>query len=177
MLKINKFKIFFLIFICFLFSISLNVYASDGKIYIDYPYDNYGAKGVLNFQGWVMTDVSDAKLEISIDDQNIDEEDIKREEREDVLKTINGYGGRELNAMPGFYGQVDISNLECDKTYNFVVKLVDSNNNVISKSSKKIVIKQYEAQMYLDLPHSDEIVKKNMKIQGWLMSNDPKANI
>ena len=172
-----KKSIIFIGFILFFFLITYDVNASESKLELDYPYTNYGASNVLNFQGWIMTTDQTAKVKVLVDGEYIDDELIKREEREDVLKAITGYGGRNLNSKPGYYGQIDISKYQKGTSHKFRVEVRNLQNELIDYKETTFVIKDYEGRIEIDYPSINKIVKTSMDIQGWVMTTDPKAEV
>ncbi|HIT37931.1 MAG TPA: hypothetical protein IAB59_05600, partial [Candidatus Onthousia faecipullorum] len=99
---------------------------------IDSPYSNQPVMGELHFRGWVMSEDENHKVRILIDGKEIEDDLIKRVEREDVLNAIEGYGGREKNKTPGYEGSVDVSDLSLG-THQYKVEVVSSEGVVIGE--------------------------------------------
>ena len=144
-------------------------------IQIDGPSGEVTRNKKMLIQGWSMSNITDKKIEIYIDDQKI--ENTETEEREDVLNAIKGYGGRELNPTPGFKAVVDNTKLTSGK-HKITVKLLDSNSNeIIGESYREINIPKYVATIQIDSPSSDELYKTNVEIRGWTMANTKNKEV
>ena len=157
--------------------IHVNANTIDVKIEIDNPYINQSADGILNYKGWVMSELTDEKIRIYIDGEL--KEEAKRIQREDVLKAISGYGGRKLNPTPGYYGSIDISQLTSGShTFKVeVVKVSGTEEEIVSSKSTNFNVKEYVGKMYIDEPNSGKNVKTSLYYQGWALSDDQNASI
>ena len=141
---------------------------------IDNPLNEY-AREQMYVRGWYMTDDEKATMKMYIDDMELTGYSITREKRPDVLKAIQGYGGANKNPTPGFVTTVDISNIT-DGQHIFKIELYSRTGEKILTQIRNITVKKYEATSYLDEP-LDKIVKDEMYVRGWVMTNDTKATI
>ena len=175
----QKKVIFFIILLMVIFGkvIYVNANTIDTKIEIDNPYINQSADGILNYKGWVLSELTDEKIKIYIDGEL--KEVAKRMQREDVLQAISGYGGRELNPTPGYYGSIDISKLTSGiHTFKVeVLKVSGIEEEIVSTKSTNFNIKEYVGKMYIDAPNYGKNVKTSMYYQGWSLSDDQNASI
>ena len=145
-----------------------------GKVYIDKPVMNEKTKSELSYSGWIMSEDNEAQAEIYIDGNYIEKVD-KREKREDVLKAISEYGGRNTNSKPGYSGTIDLSEIT-DGEHIFTVKAKSSQGKILSEVSTKIEIKKYDTKAYIDSP-TETYNKKNIDYSGWVMSEDKDAKV
>ena len=81
------------------------------RTYVDNPAEGQvpSVKGILEINGWYLSDDEQAQIEVLIDDVKQEIKEITREERIDVINAIPGYGGIEKNPTPGYKLKVDIS--------------------------------------------------------------------
>lgn len=141
-------------------------------INIDYPSTSkqYGKTVSFKVQGWIMSEVRNIKTELQIDGNTI-RENINTVERPDVIKAIKGYGTIEENPTPGFYDNIDISNLTYGRhTVKIIVK--DTENKLITESNKQFEIVKPKTLINIDYPTTTGKYKhiNKLKIQGWIMS-------
>ena len=146
----------------------------EGKIYIDSPVRNEKVKTELSYQGWAMSDDPNSEVEIYIDGEK--QEGVQRYEREDVLNSISGYGGREANKKPGFRGTIDTSILK-DGSHTMTVKVVTEKGTVISESSTVFQVYKYDTKVEIESFPNDNLYKENLYIKGWVMSEDENNTV
>ena len=111
------------------------------QMHIDNPEDQ-----VINqsgkISGWVMTTTKNTKLQISMDGKQIDVNNLKRLERQDVLNAIKGYGDEdECNKNAGFELNIDYSKYQLGK-HTVQVDLLNDNNQIISSYAKEFTIRE-----------------------------------
>lgn len=105
---------------------------SSALLCIDNIKDNKEVDNTLNIAGWVMSEDKNATIKAVIQGTNIVSSDFTRFEREDVLKSITNYGGRNTNPTPGYIGKINIANLP-DGMYNLTIQVISSDNNTVLK--------------------------------------------
>ncbi len=152
----------------------INIKKYDAKVYIDEP-TNENVKLEMNVKGWLMTEDEEAEIKVYIDGEEKTGLTIEREEREDVVNSIEGYGGREKNPMPGFITKVDTSDCS-DGVHELKIEVYSRTNEVIAISKKQINIKKYDGRICIDEP-VNENVKLEMNVKGWVMAEDEEAKI
>ncbi|OKZ56203.1 MAG: hypothetical protein BHV99_06270 [Clostridium sp. 26_21] len=137
--------------------------------YIDSPEPNQNIKNNLKIRGWLMCTEKNTGVKIYIDDKELTDVKIEREDRPDVLKAINGYGTEKENPQPGFKSEINISNL---KDGEHTLKIVITVGEKISKyiQTQKFYLKKYNTQMYWDEPDYTETKANEITIRGWVMS-------
>ena len=92
-------------------------------------------------QGWMMTSISDVKLNVLIDGNQIDLNNLKRTYRHDVLNKQKGYGNENLyNKTPGFELEVDFSKYTIG-THKITVQAI-KNDKVVKEVQKTFKIKK-----------------------------------
>ena len=89
-------------------------------------------------EGWLMTDIADAQLQLLVNDE-VAETQITRIERLDVIEAVKGYGGEEKNPQPGFQMIVDFSAFEIGET-NLKIQAVDKDGNVLAEKTAQTTI-------------------------------------
>ena len=146
------------------------------KTYIDYPV-NSSLSGNFEFEGWIMTNDEDATYKLFIDDNEQKDIEFERIEREDVLNTIKGYGTEIENKLPGIKCKVNTEKF--DLGYHSITLMVYSREDkILSQQKQSFNLEESKAKIYIDSPlYDNEEVSYNMKIEGWLMSNDKYADI
>ena len=105
----------------------INLKKYKAKIYIDNPLYNEYKEDKLYIRGWIMADTQNIDINLYIDD-NFVKKLQRNEQREDVIKAIIGYGGREKNPIPGFEDTIDISKLE-GKKYKIKIEVINNETN------------------------------------------------
>ena len=153
----------------------VNVEKYDTRIYIDSPYNNQQVDGVLNYQGWVMSESKDAKVNVYVDDEL--QEEVTRYEREDVLEAITGYGGRDTNKTPGYKGSINYSNLSEGYHTLKVDVVIPSTGEVISTATSKFLLKKYSTKIEIESPVNNSNKKTTIDVKGWVMSEDKNGTI
>lgn len=89
----------------------------------------------------------------------------RNEERPDVLRAINGYGGSNVNPIPGFNFNVDSSNVN-DGIHILKIEVKNKENlRILTSESLLINVKKYDAIMYIDNPEYNETVGATMGIR------------
>ena len=89
--------------------------------------------------GWYMTNISNTKLQVLIDNQVISTNPARGKDQ-NVFNTIKGYGGEELNPTPKFSVNVDFSKYSLGN-HTIMVKVLSSQGQVIKQESKTIQVK------------------------------------
>ena len=110
---------------------------------------------------------TDNNISISIDGKPITSL-INRNEREDVLAAVTGYGG-DRNKTPGFQSFIDISNYDNGK-HSLKIEALDSNNKLLASEQREFIIKAPATLLNVDFPKYDSTNKDNIFVQGWVMS-------
>ena len=141
----------------------------DTLIWIDTPSENSTQYGKINVTGWVMSDYSNNKIKILIDnkEQNID---ILRQKRQDVINAISGYG-KSLNKTPGYTAEIDISKLGSG-THKFTLNVYTTNGQLLETKTTNFKVKKPDTLLQVDFPSQNQKVKTNLTVQGWVMSED-----
>ncbi len=143
-------------------------------MYIDEPMTEK-VKTEMSIKGWVMTEDEEATIKIYINDEEKTGLTIEREEREDVIKAIEGYGGREKNPTPGFRTKIDTSGY-ADGCYELKIQIVSRNGEILDEKTRTVEIKKYDARICIDVPTVNQVYRgSSMIIKGWEMSEYPES--
>lgn len=140
------------------------------QMYLDSP---YGTGDIitnnLNISGWVMTE-KNIKINAYINNQFIKQLD-RNETREDVIKAIKGYGGKEKNPYPGFNYNINVSDYKIG-TYTLKIEVIDINTSKkIDEISRNFRISAPKTTGYIDNPYNGKVVSgKEITLEGWAMS-------
>ena len=145
------------------------------KVYIETP-QNSVFKDTLNIDGWLMSNDINAEIKVYLDGEEKEIQEIIRTEREDVINAIKGYGGIEENPRPGYSLKLSIKDIE-DGIHNIEVRILSRNGNILDSKVITIVMEKYKARTYIESPTQGTIVKDILQIDGWMMSDDAKAQI
>ena len=78
--------------------------------------------------------------------------------------------------MPGYRKSYDISNLK-DGNHSLRIVIKSSSGKEIQSTTRKFNIKKYSAMIEIDKPINNLLNKQNLSFQGWVMSDDPNAQI
>ena len=126
--------------------------------------------------GWYVCNDKNATVKIYVDGKDTKAE-VKRVEREDVLRTIPGYGGREINPKPGFVATVDLSEITYG-SHNIKYAVLDGNGEEIKKIEKEVTIdSRTKADMDIDKPNKNWIEGDLFVTEGWYLSNDTNSKL
>ena len=103
-------------------------------IYVDTPSQGHiTGRDNMEISGWIMSTYDDVTLKIYLDDVQLDEE-ITRRARQDVINSVEGYGGIETNPTPGFRMEIPLTSYpEGDYTIRVVAEKEDG--TVLSSST------------------------------------------
>lgn len=138
---------------------------------IDKPTYNYSVQGTsLEVSGWSMTNVSDTKIKVFVDDMEA-VEILDRVPREDVLEAYFGKYNLSTNQLPGFRIDLDMSKYS-DGKHTIFVRVYDKNTNeLIDERNNIINLKKYQSNMYIDTPVSNlQMEGVELEINGWFMT-------
>ena len=86
--------------------------------------------------GWIMTSESNVKLQLLIDNNEINEQ-LSRNRDNVLYNYIKGYGGEELNSKPRFNINIDFSKYSLGN-HTITLKAVSENGNIIKEVSNQI---------------------------------------
>ena len=146
-------------------------------INIDYPKStSYSNTMKLKVQGWVMSEAKNSKVNLYIDGvkKNIE---LDRVERADVIKAISGYGTIEENPTPGFYKEIDISDLAYGK-HTIKIEALDSNDGKLFEKNREFEIRAPKTWINIDYPKNISYSNTmKLKVQGWVMSEAPNSTV
>lgn len=151
------------------------VKAYEGKVEIDKPLNGVRGKANLSFQGWEMSEDKNSQVEVYIDQTKMNTK-IERYEREDVLTAIKGYGGKATNSKPGYRGIIDASTVG-EGEHTFTVKVRSESGVEITSKTVKFTMKKYDSKVEIDTPFNTNYDRKNIKLKGWVMSEDSNASL
>ena len=175
----NKRRIIKLIIVMIAFLTITNVKAntSDGTTisFIDYPKQNEVVKDNLKIQGWVMSKEENTTVEAYLNDTLVT--DLERKERSDVIQAIKGYGTIEENPTPGYFKEVDISNLPYGDN-RLTIKVLKEDKVILTD---KVTFKHEKPKtwIYLDYPvtNGSYSSEAKLKVQGWVMSESSNSMV
>ena len=145
-------------------------------INIDYPKNiGYLLEKPLKIQGWVMSEASAVQIDYYIDEIK-QTDNLDRLERPDVIKAVTGFGTIEENPTPGFYKEIDVSNLSYGShTLKIVAK--DNGEELFSRT-KQFEIRLPKTWINIDYPKNIGYpLEKPLKIQGWVMSESNQPSV
>ena len=87
-------------------------------------------------RGWAMTNVDGAHIRIEVDGKGAGSE-VTREERQDVLDRIKGYGGEEKNPEPGFRATINFEEYSVGN-HTISVKVLGPDNTLLCSIDKTL---------------------------------------
>ncbi len=128
----------------------------------------------VTIKGWIMSNDANATLQVLVDGNITNAKIETREEREDVQKAIKGYGNEKINAEPGFTMKLDLSSYPAGE-HEITYELKASSGEILG--TKKAKINLQKAEFYIEKPTANLWEVSKIKLQGWMMSFDPKATI
>ena len=116
----------------------ISIHKYIGLVNIDEPMVTMVNTSAIKVQGWELSENKNSTVKIYIDNRQMSTT-ITRQERQDVLNAVKGYGGAAKNATPGFLATVNVSNLSEGK---HTIKVTSFSNlgDTIASSEKTIQI-------------------------------------
>lgn len=116
----------------------ISIHKYIGLVNIDEPMVTMVNTSTIKVQGWELSENKNSTVKIYIDNRQMSTT-ITRQERQDVLNAVKGYGGAAKNATPGFLATVNVSNLSEGK---HTIKVTSFSNlgDTIASSEKTIQI-------------------------------------
>ena len=118
-------------------------------------------------RGWVMANTPDKTTKVYIDNKEVA---VEAEARPDVIAAITGYGGEELNPVPGYIGYIDTTKLTSG-THEFKIVTTDSNGNIVGQATKKFKVE--ELRFTSKIENLDNTLERttSYQIKGWQLAN------
>ncbi len=148
----------------------------DTTMNLETPTESQTVKDSMTVKGWVMTELSNAQIQILIDGKTVKTVQ-KRMARGDVISGVKGYGGKAANPKPGYQETIDLSGYR-DGTHIIGIKVVNpTTNETLISTSRKFNIKKYSALFNIEEPTSNQIYNKNIRIKGWSMANTKDTSL
>ena len=142
----------------------------DTTMNLETPTASQTVNDSITVKGWVMSENKNAQIQILIDDKVIKTVQ-NRVDRTDVIKAIQGYGGKGTNPKPGYQETIDVSGYK-DGMHTIGIKVVNpTTKETLINTSRKFQIKKYDALMNIEEPTSKPIYSKTISVKGWAMSN------
>ena len=110
-----------------------------GKMTIetDIPENCYDNTKLIKVSGWKMSNVENTKIEATLDSTPIT--DIVYKERNDIISSVNGYGTKKENPMPGFEFSIDTTSLT-ETEHKLKINLVTSEGKILDTYTKNIKV-------------------------------------
>ena len=143
---------------------------SSTLLWVDTPVEDRVVKDTLYINGWNLSEEADRYIKVTVDG-----DDFKK--RDDVLKSVSGFGGVETNATPGFYGNIDLKQY-VDGKHKLVISVRSKkNNDELAKKEISFVTKQYSTLIWIDSPVQNSKAKHKLNIQGWNLSEDANREV
>ena len=139
------------------------------KLCVDFPINNDEVSKSLFIKGWVMSTEKNAKINIYIDNQKINDVNITRQARPDVINAIKGYGTIKENPTPGFEAFIDTTKIKDGKHTLKIVSVVNNEETQVS-ITKTFSVKKYQTSSYIDDPAKSSTRESVITIRGWVMS-------
>ena len=155
-------------------TITVNKYIA--KAYIDHPTGETLA-GKIELNGWIMTTDEKATTKVFIDGKEVQKISEIRENRQDVLNAITGYGDKTVNPQPGIKYVLDNTAIEEGK-HKLTLQVISREGTIIEEQNETFYYENYKAKMYLENPaENGKTINIGNKMWGWVMSNDKNAKI
>ena len=139
----------------------------------DTPIQNVKIKRNFQVQGWVLSEDSEATVEVQFDGKTYTPE---REVRNDVFGVVSGFGGKTTNKTPGYRVIINTEKVK-DGTHEVKVIVKSRTGEILAQQSRNIIVKKYDTLIQLDTPVANSTVKTSFTVQGWILSEDPKATV
>lgn len=154
---------------------NINIHKYEGKLNLEKPSMNQIGKTKIEVNGWAMSEDKNDKILVYIDNKEYSQ--ANRYERQDVLNAVLGYGGKNANEKPGFDSEIDVTKLS-EGNHTVTVKIISSFGDVIREDSRVInVSRNFDSRLNFELPTNNSKVKEKVIIDGWVISEDDKANL
>ncbi len=153
--------------------INFNVKKYDTLLQYDTPTENANIKKSFTVQGWVLSEDSEATVEVQFNGKTYKPE---RQTRTDVFKVVSGFGGTTTNKKPGYKINIDTSNMK-DGKHDVKVIVKSRTGETLAQQSRKVEIRKYATLLQYDTPTKNANIKKSFTVQGWVLSEDSEATV
>lgn len=129
----------------------------------------------LKIGGWFISSSASIGVRAFIDNSMIDS--IERVSREDVIKAFPLYGNNDINKMPGFSKNIDLSLLD-DGKHILKVQLINNvTGEILTEEKKYINLQKYKSRLFIEEPAVSEIDSNLLIVSGWVMSKNSRASV
>lgn len=116
----------------------INIEEDKAAITIDQPTQNQIIQNTLNIKGWVMCNNKNSDFRVYVDGILVNNTNVTRIKRPDVIANVKGYGDETVNLNPGF--EININLTGYSKGEHIITALSDLNGNILQKIDRKFLI-------------------------------------
>lgn len=138
------------------------------KMYLDSPVSDIDSSSMF-VKGWVMSPNTSNRLKLYIDDELVTD-NFNMTKRDDVIKTITGYGDEKVNPYPGFEKSIDLSGYK-DGMHKLSITVSSQDDNVITSVERNFKLIKYDNRAYIDdLEINPNINGDSYQLRGWALT-------
>ena len=134
-------------------------------------------KNGINIEGWKLSTEPNTKLEVYMNNKQIDEKYIKYSYKYNLTSIVKGYGTAEENPTPNF--DINIPTLDLDNEfYRLEIRFVTSKGEILDSVKKDIIVdKSTKAILNVDTELNDIFDYEKMHIEGWKLATEPGTKL
>ena len=145
---------------------------------IDTNLNNTSFKTTIHIEGWKLATEANTKLQIYIDNKEINEDYIKYSYKYDLISIVKGYGTYKENPTPNFDIDIPISDLK-QGNHSVRIELVNQEGTVLQKSEGNIYVdKGIKSVLNIDTNLDNAVFNKTgIHIEGWRLATETNNEI
>ena len=125
--------------------------------------------------GWAMCNYPESTINIYVDNKKYETE-IKRTERNDVIKAVKNYGTDIENPMPGYEATIDFREA-LDGIHKIRVEVLSSDGTKLTENTRNVRLKKYNTMIYVEEPTKRVYDTDTINVGGWYMSELKEKNL
>lgn len=131
----------------------------------------------MHVEGWILATEPNTKLEVFVDDKQINEKFIRYSYKYALTSIVKGYGTAKENPNPNF--DIDIPlNILSDGKHKFKIKFITSEGILLKEVENDIIVDNTFFRMHIEsIFDRNTITNETHTLSGWLMTNSNNQTI
>ena len=125
----------------------------------------------LHIEGWKLATEPNTKLEVYIDEKEIDEKYIKYSYKYALTSIVKGYGTAKDNPTPNFDIDIPLNILDNGK-HKIKIKFIASDNTLLKEIENDIITNNNFFRIHIEsIFNGNTITSETHSLSGWLMTS------
>ena len=137
-------------------------------------FDKYG----INISGWKLSTEKNTKIDILLDNKEIDNLDVRYSYKYDLISIVKGYGTYEENPLPMFDINIPIDQISQGK-HKIKIQFKTADGVLLDETERTVIIdKAIKHILNIDTVLSEQVWSPNgIEINGWKLANIPDTKL